>query len=342
MKFKLSLGLLLVLTCGSSAHSQKQAEEVVPSIIELENVIGKQELESPRVAVVIRIPASMIAKTLNRDFQNSEAVHREVLGTRSNGQANCHGSVTCTLEDNSEGAAFCCRIEGTVQSETCGTNGPAIIHSEAKTSYVAFKRIVFNGTNFISAPATITLATELRITGIDSSLPALRGRIVRRVATKRAQQSHAQAEAIATSMTREELSSRIDKEFDNRIKDLNHKLAPRLSLVEHFRTAGNEIFVRSFKDSVEIGLLTPPLARSDVAIHRVPIGESIELWIGHGRAEPSKEIPLTQVPALISLIGQAPHWLIAYFSKNSQYSKLDDKTLKIKRHEDWLVIQVLD
>jgi len=342
LKSQLSLGLLLVLTCGSITHSQKQTEEVAPSIIGIENAVGNKEPESTRVAVVIRIPALTIAKSLNRDFQNSEAVHREVLGTRSNGQADCHGSVTCTLEDNSDGAVFCCRVDGTVHSETCGTNGPAIIHSKAKTSYVAFKRIVFNGANFISTPATISLTTELKITGIDSSLPALRARIVRRVAAKRAQQSHAQAEAITTSITRDELTSRIDKEFDSRLHDLNQKLAPRLSLIEHFRAAGNEIFVRSFKDSVEIGLLTPPLTRRDVAIHNVPIGDSIELWIGKGRAELPKEIPLTQMPAIATFFGQAPHWLLTYFSKNPQFSNLDDKTLKLKWHEDWIIIQLLD
>ncbi len=354
LKCKLSLALLCTLTIlTSESYSQKSVEEgVLPSILKLENALSQQELSSnlkaSQVAAVIRIPASTIAKSLNRDFHNAEHVQREILGTRSQGQAVCHGFVTCTLEDNAQGAAFCCRIEGTVDSDTCGTNGPAIIHSKAKTNYVALKRIFFTGTHFLSAPTTVNLNTQLHITGIDSNLPALRGRIVKRVATSRAQESHAQAQAITAVITRDELSSRMDREFDTRLNDLNRNLTSRLSLVEHFRAAGNEIFVRSFKNSVEIGFLTPPLTRADVDTHRFPVGESVELWIGNGRGTPLTDIPLTQVPGIASVIEQAPHWLATYLSRNpqlsqlSQLSKLDEKTLKIKRQEDWIVFHLLD
>ena len=160
------------------------------------------------------------------------------------------------------------------------------------------------------------------------------------MASNRAHQSHAQAEAITASITREELSSRIDSEFDNRINALNYKLASHLSLIEHFRATGNEIYVRSFKDSVEIGLVTAPLSRADVDIHRVPIGDAVELWVGKGRAEPIQTMPLIQVSAIASLIGKAPHWLATYFSDSPQFSKLDNKSLKIKGHGDWLVFQL--
>lgn len=354
VKCKSLVALFFTLTIlTSESYSQKTVEEgVLPSILKIENALSQQELSSslkiPQVAVVIRIPASTIAKSLNRDFHNAEPVQREILGTRSQGQAVCHGFVTGTLEDNPQGAAFCCRIEGTVDSDTCGTNGPAIIHSKAKTNYVALKRIVFTGTHFVATPTTVNLNTQLQITGIDSDLPALRGRIVKRVATKRAQESHAQAQAIATAITRDELSSRMDREFDTRLNDLNRKLTARLSLVEHFRAAGNEIFVRSFKDSVEIGFLTPPLTRADVDTHRFPVGESVELWIGNGGGKPLTDIPLTQVPGIARVIDQAPHWLATYLSRNpqlsqlSQLSKLDEKNLKIKRHEEWIVFQLLD
>ena len=116
----LPLVLLLVVTGGGSVCGQGLVEEVVPSIVEREasvgnNVVSIPELETPGMAVVIRIPDATIAKSLNREFQNTEAVQREVMGTRSHGQAKCHGSVTCTLEDNPKGAAICCRIAGTVK-----------------------------------------------------------------------------------------------------------------------------------------------------------------------------------------------------------------------------------
>lgn len=100
-------------------------------------------------------------------------------------------------------------------------DGPAIIQSNAFTSYVANKRFSFDGNQFTTAPANVVANTRLTIIGIDSTLPHLRGRIVRRVATQRAEQSHSQAEAITRSMTEQELCQRIDADFDARIVELN-------------------------------------------------------------------------------------------------------------------------
>ena len=123
--------------------------------------------------VLLRIPQSLIAKSVDQDFQHSAPVQQEVLGTKSTGTAHCEGKVTCTIEEMVDGAAFSCRISGTVQSDTCGTNGPATIQSHACTTYVAHKRFFFDGYRFSSFPTTLAARTQLTITSSrDASLTA--------------------------------------------------------------------------------------------------------------------------------------------------------------------------
>jgi len=284
--------------------------------------------------VLLRIPQTLIAKSVDREFQHTAPVQQEVLGTKSTGTAHCQGTVVCSIEEKADGAAFSCRISGTVQSETCGTNGPATIQSHACTSYVAHKRFFFDGHKFNSVPTSVLSRTQLTITGVGSTLPRLRGRIVRHVATQRAQQSLAQAEAITQAITDRELCQRIDAEFDSRIFEMNQKLATRLSVLKYFPATGNRIHIRSFTDGLEIGLGTETLSRLSHVASRTPIGDSVELWL-----QPKNDLiaarPITEL-----LFSTAPAWLSAYLSHNPTLFEPHAKKMTIQPHDGWLVLQL--
>ena len=284
--------------------------------------------------VLLRIPQSLIAKSVDRDFQHTDPVQHKVLGTTSTGTADCRGTVSCTIEEKEEGAAFSCRITGTVQSETWGTNGPAIIESHAYTAYVAQKRFFFDGHKFNSFPASVNARTQLTITGVGSTLPRLRGRIVRHVAIQRAHQSLAQANAITQAITERELCQRIDSEFDTRISEMNQKLATRLSVLKYFPASGNRLHIRSFVDGVEIGLGTESLIGSNYVATRSPIGDLVELWL-----QPKTDlIAARPIPEL--LFNTAPTWLLTYLSHHPTLLKPHDKKLIVESHSGWLVLRL--
>ncbi len=284
--------------------------------------------------VLLRIPQTLIAKSVDREFQHADPVQHEILGTKSTGTAHCRGTVVCSIEEKAEGAAFSCRISGTVQSNTCGTNGPATIQSHACTSYVAHKRFYFDGNKFNSFPATVVSRTRLTITGVGSTLPRLRGRIVRHVATQRALKSLPQAEAIAQAITDRELCQRMDAEFDSRISEMNQKLASRLSVLKYFPAAGNRIHFHSFADGLEIGLGTATLRSTNYLESRTPIGESVELWL-----QPKRDLiaarPITEL-----LFSTAPEWLSTYLSHNPNLLEPHAKHLTIQPHDGWLVLRL--
>lgn len=298
-----------------------------------EVVASPQGVTDSRLSLLLKIPASMIAKSVNHEFHHTTPIQREILGTRSTGVAECHGSVTCELTEHSTGAQLCCRISGTISSDTCGTNGPAIIQAHAHTDYTAYKFAIFDGHRFTTSPATVQLETRIKVNGIGSSLPGLRGRIVRRVATKRATKSHAQAESITKDLTAQELCQRIDVDFDERIQSLNRKLERNISVLNQFGITGERLVVRSFRDSVEVGILAKDQEIKKTLGVRRPARESIELWV---KLPP---INLLEQLTMAEFLKLAPLGLTRFLEDQPRLSKLDKK-IKVELYQDWIVLDL--
>ena len=322
----LCTSFLLGALMHSSIYSQSAplVEEVVAS---------PQVVTDERIPLLLRIPASVIAKSVDRDFHHTSPIQREILGTQSIGVAECHGSVTCELVEHSKGAQLCCRVSGTISSDTCGTNGPAIIQAHAHTDYTAYKIAIFDGHQFTTSPATVQLKTQIKVNGIGSSLPGLRGRIVRRVATKRATESHAQAESITTDLTAQELCQRIDADFDERIQALNQKLKRNISILKQFGITGERLVVRSFHDCVEVGVLAKDQDGEKTLGVRRPARESIELWVKLAPTNLLKQLTMAQ------LLKLAPIGLSRFLEDHPRLSKLDKK-FNVEFYKDWIVLDL--
>jgi hypothetical protein len=321
----------------TSPVAWSQPREVIPAIGQVSSTeVPPLNGEGEGFAVMVRIPQSVIANSLNQEFRKSEQVHQIVLGTDSRGTAVIHGTVNCLLEENPLGAAFHCVVVGTVQSRTCGVNGPATIQSYAHTSYVARKRFLFDGEKFLALPTTVNSTTRLTITGVGSTLPRLRGRVVQRVASRRAADSLAEAEAITSEIARRELRQQIDREFDTRLSQMNQRLAPRLSVLKLFPAANNKYHVRSFPDCVEVAVDTSSQNKLAVFGERQPIGDAVEVWLRLGSAD------IPEMPTIAKLLSLAPKWLASYFSNNPQFAELDNKRIEIGRHDRWILLRLRD
>ena len=292
------------------------------------------ETNTSDIQLLLRIPALLIAKSVNRDFEHVGTVNEVLLGTTSTGTSLCNGQVSCVVEDNSNGVSILCCIKGTVESKTCGTNGPAIINSTATTHYVSIKRLKFDGKLFSCTPASVSSCTQLTITGIGSSLPGLRGRLVKNVATKRAHESNAQAKAIVGAQTEAELIQNIDADFEVRIADMNRQFASRLSILKHLPAAEKNLRLRSAKDGVEVALGRLHQQSMDSEDNRTPIGELVELWLRRN------ENLVSTGPVTALLFSKTPIWLSTYFSENPMFLKPDDRKWGVEIREKWIIVRL--
>lgn len=253
--------------------------------LRLEQGINLEQGANP-VLACLRIPASLIAKEASQSFQHNSAVDRVVLGTHSRGTANCQGQVSCELREQAHAAEFVCHISGTVSSLTRGSNGPALINSTADTVYTAAKSILFDGRQLSSQPAVVSARTRVQITGIGSTLPGLRGRVVKRVAARRAADSLPEAEAITQRLTLDELQQQIDDEFARRLKSLNRQLALRLSILEAFSKSDYALSISSHAEYIQILFAGRGVdSQTIAAIPSFPQGPKAVLWLPLPRSD---------------------------------------------------------
>jgi hypothetical protein len=147
-----------------------------------------------------------------------------VLGTRATGRAHTVGRADVDTKPAKNDAAFYVKITGATTSRTTGRNGPAIIFSRSITKWTSQKVVRFDGENFKAGPATVESTTRIIPLGADSVLPGIRGRIVKRVAAKRAIQYNFTAERISGKDTEKQVLSDVDRIVDGRIQELNDRL----------------------------------------------------------------------------------------------------------------------
>lgn len=301
--------------------------------------LGKEIASTPqlttegKISILLRIPASIISKSVDREFQHTTPIQREILGTRSAGVAKCQGAVTSELVEHSKGAELRCRISGTISSITCGVNGPAVIQAQANSNFVAYKYAIFDGHRFTTTPATVHVTTQLKVNGIASRLPGLRGRLVRRVASRKAIESHDQAEAITANLTAGELCSKIDVDFDERIQSLNQKLERNLAMLRKLEITGERLVIKSYHDRVEIGILTKDEAGRKTMVPRPLLHDSIELWI---KLAPTDALGRLTMAQLLKL---TPLWLSSFLDKHPRLSKLEGK-VDVEMNGDWVVLKL--
>ncbi len=327
----LALGAAWFYACTQTALGQDSVlKTVIQDTSESIPVPDAESLFQARV----RIPKALIVEAIDRDYEHTAAVDRVVLGTRSRGTAVCRGTVTGELVENSHGVEILCRVNGTVHSRTCGTNGPAVIHSRATTAYSAVKPILFNGHYFTARPATLGITTRLDIDCIESILPGLRGKIVRRVASRRADESMAAAEAVTKMLTQQELQQRIDAEFDQRIAALNIKLANRLSVLDRFVAAGKPLQIGSFEDCIEIRLGGGEARSISDEVGKQAI-DTVELWLYLPQSDFS-------VPSLDALTPYLPTWLNAYLGAYSKPKTVSSRKLEFENRSQWIVLKLQD
>ncbi len=226
------LGLLLVsLLPNGSFELQLHAQEGEPSTDE-KNPPAEVSLPAGKAAAlrgvtILRVSERYLEELFARDINKHTAVSRVVLGTRATGTAHTQGRADVDTKPDRDDAAFYVRITGSTKSRTVGRNGPAIIHSRAVTTWTCQKIVRFNGEEFVTTPATIESDTQITPMGTGSSLPGLRGRIVRKVASRRVCECNSTAERISGRDTDRQVLADVDRVVDGQIAKLNARVESR-------------------------------------------------------------------------------------------------------------------
>jgi len=212
--------------------------------------------EGPSHPIVIRVHETAFGSAAGEDIDSLGPVRMVILGTPVTGASRTLGKVHVDASANDACAAFLVSFAGKCYSNTVGRNGPAQVYNHSETDFVVTRRVTFSPlAGFDSEKTAIRSTTKVTLDDVRSTRRGLVGRVVRRVAWRRARENHAAAEAIAARNTRQELFEGFDRLLDVRVAELNKQanLARYLNGILGEETKFN-VVVNSTDDCVQFAV----------------------------------------------------------------------------------------
>lgn len=327
-----ALALVATPTSGQSPEPAQDTEKSAPAA----------EPTLPRGAVVLRISEQYLERLFARDIDQKSAVNNEVLGTRARGEAHTVAHADVDLDPDNNGAAFCIVTKGATTARTTGHNGPAVIYSRTVTNWTCRTEITFSNNTFHTRPATIESRTTLVPLGVGSELPGIRGSIVKRVANRRVDQSHAEAQAITTRKVRRKILAQLDADVDAQVAKLNRRLHahPLVSRALGFVEKEGLVKLASCRECVTVSFSDSESASAAVCPVNLLTPSDTEVWVHSSYlAEPTEELPTGLEQQLAWVAKALPR---VELPPLEDFDLKSPSELSMQTVEDWLVISWTD
>ncbi len=166
-------------------------------------------LDHMRVHVSARLLDRLTQQSLDREFPIEDAI----LGVEFAGRAKSTSTMRVQLAPDDERAVFEVVLAGVVKSQTIGKAGPVRLHCQGVTRFTASKRFHLTDEGLIALPVQCKAETTSTVTDITSDLPGLRGRVATRIAWRRSEQTHDEAERISAEHHEASISRLFDEEM---------------------------------------------------------------------------------------------------------------------------------
>lgn len=276
----------------SPAAAQNPARESAP------------ETDQVDFPIVIRVSEDLLSRLAAVEIDRKENVNVVVLGTRATGIARVQGGLALDLKPAARGVAVDVHFKGTCVSWTTGRNRSALIYTTATTRFAATKAVrVELNSGIAHGKVAIDAKTRVTTNGVGSTLRGLRGRIVRRVAWRRAQQAGPQVTVIARLNAEARLSRAFDAAAKQLLEQYDGDLDVLRPLVERYRSEDpdSSLVLSSTDDYLQV-CLGRASAREPPKLPSTEFESSpIEVWL-HRSMIGGGELPTGSQLAVISMV----------------------------------------
>jgi hypothetical protein len=216
---------------------------------------GKTEEASPSAVVWVHLSRKYLADTVERSVDHEKPARENVLGIIFTGKSHTTGKTHLVLHPNDQQAAADVEFTGTVQARTIGHSGPATLEYLSESTFQARKPLVVGDSGVSTSTAVVDAPTRLIPTNIATSLPGLRGRIGDRIARRRESGSRAQAEAIVSRDTADDIRHDFNVKLDAAVADIQSKVQTQIAALKLNDEDGAVVIrSRSTPDFVEVAL----------------------------------------------------------------------------------------
>jgi hypothetical protein len=266
-----------------------------------------------------------------------------VLSTRATGECRTLGTVTSLPVVNGQAASFTVTFSGRTSSRTRAADGPVIVHCHADTDFVCTRKVTFDpGSGLVSGPSLISARTVLVYDGIESKRSGLIGRIVRRAASRRSAEAHAEAQRLAARDHEHQILAGFDAALDERLAQSNRRfLVGRLASLLVGESGGLKVAACSTADGFYLGVggkeraegwkvpsRQPAAADWELWVHPALFGEEVARFVGYARYGSALSDSLR-----LMLLGAIP-------VSHNEVLGIGLSTLGVRATNDWVVVAV--
>lgn len=299
----------------------------------------------------VRVSEDLTRVLMQQQVDRCTPIADCVMGTSISGTGNLHGTLDVEFVPSVQNAIIQTAFHGTIATNTHGVNGPAQIMAVGQTQINAHSRLYLDADGLRSTQTTSRADVNTTITGIGSTLPRLRGRIVRRVASKRAAQSKGQAEAIAGRHAETKFNAEMDQNVREQLSTANGAIQSkmrepleRLSLYPRlldFRTSPDELMVAALEaGSAQLGAqdappaLTVPESSLALRVHQSTVFNVFstllrDRYLNEEKLHSLANKTIGKIPDELKNDPDQGEWSITFDPVEPMTVEFDDETMKI-------------
>ncbi|MCE9604371.1 MAG: hypothetical protein K8U03_05635 [Planctomycetia bacterium] len=192
-----------------------------PAFSDLKNTYSQPNL-------LIEVSEAFLVDSIGQPIDETEPVRDCILGTSISGTGRTVGSLGVDLVENPKQAQFTTILDAVNSSRTVGSNRSALIYSNGTTQLHGDTTLFLDERGLLSGPIHVDARVNSRITGIGSTKRGIIGKLVIKIAGKKAPEQQGQAQAIASQHARQRLLNRMRTQVAQLTADANAELDKRL------------------------------------------------------------------------------------------------------------------
>jgi hypothetical protein len=218
----------------------------------------KARFNEPNVRV--NVSNRFVWTGISRPIDEVSPLRDNILGTMITGTGHTLGWVESRLIPDANRASIETIVTARNLARTVGYNGPAVIYSNGDSQLRGHKTLVVTSQGLSSLPATASVQTQSRVTGIGSTKHGIVDRLVKKVAAKRIPQEKAKGERVAQQHAERMFRTKLDEQAATMIARANERFQNRVRLpLERFGGFPEKMHVSSSEDYIDVvGLQAGP------------------------------------------------------------------------------------
>jgi len=212
----------------------------------------------PENMIYIRLSRQFLQRMAWHEVSQHAAVHDNVLGAAVTGVSRTVGSAEFELEPSDQFGSAEIHLFGSTTYDTVADAGPIQVFTSGVTRFASAKALRLDGQGIHLGSGATNAITSSTITGIQTTLPGLRGRIALRIGGRRAAESRPAAEAITAQHTQRQINRDFDKSATAEVAELWKSIGAQIAALpaDHpLRQCGWR--ASSTKDGMQIVILAP-------------------------------------------------------------------------------------